>query len=344
MIIYKITNKLDGKCYIGKTSRTIEKRWREHRNQVKSKKTYYLHYAIKKYGEENFTIEIIKELNCLVPAHLNHAERYFIKKYKSNDPEFGYNMTLGGDGFEAGHETSRQHRKRISLKKIKFYELPENREITRKALKKYYKEHPEKVNRGPRTKEVLKKIRDGVNKYFEDPQHRIDANEKISKAKKKYYEDPQHRIEQRERSLSLVTPETKKQMSDFSKKLWEEPNHKQYMSETMTEYWADPKNRKAARKRWEKMLTDPEWKEQHSENISNSQHNKWTPEYRKRMSEIIKETWKNSDDRRKQTAQVLKENRKKIIYKICPYCNRSIDPGNYKLYHGENCDRYCETL
>ena len=57
--IYKITNVLNGKMYIGKTSSTIEERWKEHRHDAtrKSKEYRPLYSAIQKYGADNFIIE-----------------------------------------------------------------------------------------------------------------------------------------------------------------------------------------------------------------------------------------------------------------------------------------------
>lgn len=57
--IYKITNALNGKMYIGKTSSTIEERWKEHRQEAtrQSKKHRPLYSAIQKYGADNFIIE-----------------------------------------------------------------------------------------------------------------------------------------------------------------------------------------------------------------------------------------------------------------------------------------------
>lgn len=92
--IYKITNKKNGKIYIGKTSYTIEKRWKEHLDKID---TYAgkrpLYSALKKYGIENFLIEEVEECDSSI---LNEKEKYWIAFYDSY--ENGYNATLGGDG------------------------------------------------------------------------------------------------------------------------------------------------------------------------------------------------------------------------------------------------------
>ena len=93
--IYKITNKINNKIYIGQTSSTIKRRWQQHINDSKSRKndTSLLHKAINKYGKENFSIEQIDY--CLINL-ADDKEIYWIKYYDSYKK--GYNKTLGGDG------------------------------------------------------------------------------------------------------------------------------------------------------------------------------------------------------------------------------------------------------
>ena len=95
--IYKITNKLNGKVYIGQ-SRDIDARWRQHCN---AKDNYAIHNAIKKYGKENFSFEVL--LEC--PAEmLNVWERDMIALYDCISPN-GYNLTEGGEGHHHSEET-----------------------------------------------------------------------------------------------------------------------------------------------------------------------------------------------------------------------------------------------
>ena len=93
--IYKVTNKLNGKIYIGKTLFSIEERWKQHcrdsRKELKERRPLYS--AIRKYGEENFSIEQIEECSDSV---VNERETYWIEWYGSF--KCGYNATLGGDG------------------------------------------------------------------------------------------------------------------------------------------------------------------------------------------------------------------------------------------------------
>lgn len=89
-IIYKITNKVNGKSYIGQTRYSLEFRWRQH---IHKKDNTYFHNAIRKYGAENFSIEILEE--CEV-SKLNEREMFYIAKL--NTFKEGYNLTIGGDG------------------------------------------------------------------------------------------------------------------------------------------------------------------------------------------------------------------------------------------------------
>ena len=91
--IYKITNLLNGKIYIGQTSRTVEARWKEHQKDS-TRRTFEqrpLYRAINKYGVENFSIETIEETDSP-----NERERFWIEYYGSY--KNGYNATIGGDG------------------------------------------------------------------------------------------------------------------------------------------------------------------------------------------------------------------------------------------------------
>lgn len=84
--IYKITNLINGKNYIGQSIH-IEQRWLEHcRNSTKS----LISQAIKKYGKENFSFQILEECN---QNDLNKKESFYIQQYNSISPN-GYNIVL----------------------------------------------------------------------------------------------------------------------------------------------------------------------------------------------------------------------------------------------------------
>lgn len=91
MIIYKITNKINKKIYIGQTRLSIEARFILHKN--KKSNCVYLKSAFKKYGIENFTIEEVE--HCETIDSLNMREEFWIKELNTLAPN-GYNLTTGG--------------------------------------------------------------------------------------------------------------------------------------------------------------------------------------------------------------------------------------------------------
>ena len=91
--IYKITNQVNGKVYIGQTIKTVEKRFQQHKNN--SNKPYFsqlvLYKAFNKYGIDAFTCETVEEVQN---DKLDEREKFWIKYYGSY--RNGYNSTLGG--------------------------------------------------------------------------------------------------------------------------------------------------------------------------------------------------------------------------------------------------------
>lgn len=104
--IYKITNNINKKVYIGQTN-NINRRFREHKNCGGiEEQNKLLYYAINKYGIENFSFDIIEG-----PIEdYNEREKYWIKYYNSyieEENSWGYNMTAGGE--EPPHPTGEKH-------------------------------------------------------------------------------------------------------------------------------------------------------------------------------------------------------------------------------------------
>lgn len=91
-ILYCHQNKLNGKLYFGITSTSLYMRYRNGRGY--KKQVFYR--AVKKYGWDNFNHIII--LDNLEHDIACECEKFLIAKYKTNNPEFGYNITKGGEG------------------------------------------------------------------------------------------------------------------------------------------------------------------------------------------------------------------------------------------------------
>lgn len=93
MKIYKVTNLLDGKVYIGQTKRSLESRWMQHCHDSKSRiHCFNLQKAIKEFGADSFSIEQIDSANS--KAEADEKEVFWIKFY--NATKGGYNTSPGG--------------------------------------------------------------------------------------------------------------------------------------------------------------------------------------------------------------------------------------------------------
>ena len=109
-LVYIITNKINGKQYIGITSQPIHTRWINHISSSKRNTTrIHLHAALRKYGHENFHQELLYESDSY--DHILRMEQYFIELYDTYTS--GYNMTLGGEGI-VGYTHTQQTRQKIS--------------------------------------------------------------------------------------------------------------------------------------------------------------------------------------------------------------------------------------
>ena len=90
--IYQIKNDINDKTYVGKTTRTIEKRFKEHLQRI-NERDQHLYKAMLKYGPEHFYVIELEECEDDL---LNEREKFWIKQKDSYYN--GYNETLGGDG------------------------------------------------------------------------------------------------------------------------------------------------------------------------------------------------------------------------------------------------------
>ena len=88
-----ITNKINGKRYIGQTVQILSARWSKHCHIGKSNKGMAIVRAIQKYGKENFEIKVLSK--CKSIEEMNHREAFYIKLFKTQCPN-GYNISFGG--------------------------------------------------------------------------------------------------------------------------------------------------------------------------------------------------------------------------------------------------------
>lgn len=176
--IYKITNQINNKCYIGQ-SINIERRFKEHKNTNRTSK--YLHRAINKYGIDNFKFEIIETCS---KEQLSDREKYWIKYYNSLKP-YGYNLTDGGDGGNTFQYRTKEQMDK-TRKKISQSTCGEKNGFYGKKHSYETKENLKKINTG---KKMSEKTKNKISTTLKN--HPVDdlTKEKISNATKKQWDD-----------------------------------------------------------------------------------------------------------------------------------------------------------
>ena len=108
MIIYKVTNLINGKIYIGQTIQSLNQRRWGRNTESKTNATSNLNKSIRKYGKDKFEWRIIRICDDI--KSLNAFEQYYILYYDSMDS--GYNMTSGGKNYKYSDELKQ---KRIGM-------------------------------------------------------------------------------------------------------------------------------------------------------------------------------------------------------------------------------------
>lgn len=143
--VYKITNKVTGKIYIGITNQGSGARYRHHWYESRIGEPSPIHRSMNKYGEDNFTLEIIDFADTY--EELKEKEKYYIKEYDSMNREKGYNLTEGGDG-TFGRMHSEETKDKIRQKAVGRKASEETKKKMSKSHKQYkdtYKAHADKI-------------------------------------------------------------------------------------------------------------------------------------------------------------------------------------------------------
>lgn len=158
-LIYCIRNIINNKVYIGQTS-DFEKRKKEHikKLNINLHHNKHLQYSWNKYGSDNFVFEILKD-NIDI-KEINDIEKLYILLFQTNNSDFGYNLTEGGDGVK-GYKHSK--------------EIIENMKKTRKNRIGYFKDKKH-------TQEAKNKIREYAieNNNMKNKNHTEETKDKIS--------------------------------------------------------------------------------------------------------------------------------------------------------------------
>jgi len=213
--IYKIVSKVDGRMYIGMTILTPEKRFKKHcrtslEELKKGNKRTYFHQALLKYGFDNFLVDKIIETNdnSLLP----NLEIDFIKKYKTTQKKYGFNILPGGIG-----GCSDETKQKIS-----------------ETLKLYYKEHPEvkdKISENLKGRKLSDEHRNNISKsqLIDHPMSEERRNDMRKRMKGKKYALGYRHTEETKQKIGLhffgnkyakgnkLSDETKNKMSESQK-------------------------------------------------------------------------------------------------------------------------------
>lgn len=174
--LYRITNQLNGKIYIGQ-SNDGQYRWRQHtylaRNPAKTGQR--VHYAMAKYGIENFTFEVIA--TCISQDDANEIEAVLITQYNSLDGNFGYNSKPGAG--VAGHsESTKQKLREATIKQIEekgHPSLGKRRSEEQRAKLSHAQRHNRKNNYTPEMREMFSRVHSGRKHPEETVQKRTAA-------------------------------------------------------------------------------------------------------------------------------------------------------------------------
>lgn len=100
-IIYKVTNTVNGKVYVGQTTQTMKERWGQHVRETKIGSQYIFHRAIRKYGAEAFHVEVLCE--CVSLEEMNRKERKYAWLHNAMSPH-GYTLKAGNGKGAASQE------------------------------------------------------------------------------------------------------------------------------------------------------------------------------------------------------------------------------------------------
>jgi group I intron endonuclease len=195
--IYKITNLINGKMYIGQTT-NLKQRWNVHKCITPKTSNNQLYKDIKKYGIDNFKIKKISTSKTQKKAH--KKEMHFIKKYNTISP-YGYNLSIGGKGAN-GYKYTKKQKIEHSDRMTKVYNTKEG-----KALQKQRALLQNKPEVKQKTKNKLKLLRS-------TPEYRKEKS-----------------IEQKR---VWANPELRKRHSEIIKKTWTEKRKKE-LKERMKE-------------------------------------------------------------------------------------------------------------
>jgi group I intron endonuclease len=185
-VVYRISNSINEKLYIGKTIEDPIKYWKYHKSYCRNNYKKVLYSAMRKYGIDKFKFHILEYIESDNIEQLNirlfKLEKEYINKLNTIAPA-GYNVTAGGQGL-AGMEFSEEHRQKISNKLSgRKFSKTHRKNISKSAMgrtspnknKKLSKKHKENLSKSMQGKY------DGKNNPFYGKKHDKQTRKLISK-------------------------------------------------------------------------------------------------------------------------------------------------------------------
>lgn len=212
--IYKITNMINGKIYIG-SSKNIRSRWTCHLSDLRKQNHHSVHLqrAFNKYGISNFNIEILQETE---EEYLIKIEQEYLDMLKPYDKNIGYNISdkaerISGEALKKCYTPEVRKRLSDSLKNSKKFKESHSTES-------YRQDSAERARQQWQNPEVRSRMMSSINSE--------EANAKKSAAVRAAYEDPEVKRRHREAIERSFTDERRANLSKYAK-----------------DYFADPANR-----------------------------------------------------------------------------------------------------
>jgi group I intron endonuclease len=198
MIIYKATNIINGKSYIGQTKSNLERRMKGHVDSaLKNNDNRHFYNSIRKYGSQKFQWQILE--HCDSKEELDEMEFHYIMQY--NTYKNGYNLTLGGDG---GNTKSKYTKEQITEWREKISK------IWREKKFKHNKESIEKMRKNKLVFYSILENRERAKEINKESQNRPEVKNKLSKKAKERYNDQEYKNKW---LLSINTEKAKKNRS-----------------------------------------------------------------------------------------------------------------------------------
>lgn len=222
--VYCHTNKVNGKKYFGITRQRCKTRWQGGNGYSSNP---YFSAAIKKYGWDGFTHEIIAQ--GVSKQEACELEQYLIRTHDTTNRSKGYNISIGGEFGNLGRKYSDAEKAKMSERTKKLWDDEEYRRKNLKSRKGYvyteeHRKHLSEALKGHRfSEEQKKKIGEAIRKS-----EKFKANRKTWNKGIKYTKEQRLRYK---KSWEYTSDEARKKISDSVKQLWTDESYRKHMSE-----------------------------------------------------------------------------------------------------------------